>query len=161
MSIRQFSKDVKIVPILTYASGTADRTAAVIDTAGYDAFFIALHHTAIAAGATYKAFLQHADAASNSTTLTSGADVATSEQTFADTDDNKVSWFEVINPTKRFYQLNIDNDTTNATAQSAIAYLYRTRETQPQTHATGSGTSGGSAAVLTGESMTNPASGTK
>ena len=161
MAIRQFSKDVKVVPILSYASGTADRVASVIDMLGYDAVFIAVHHAAIGASATYKVFLQHADAASDATTLTNGADVAGTEQTIAHTDDNKLTWLEVINPTKRFYQLNVDNDTTNTTAQSAVAYLYRTRDSGPVTHATGSGTSGGSAAVLTGEVTINPSSGTK
>ena len=161
MAIRQFTKDVKIVPILSYASGTADRTSSVLDMNGFDAAVIVIHHAAIADSATYKFFLQHADAASDSTTLTSGADVATSEQTVTGTSDNKVSYIEIIDPTKRFFQLNIDNDTSNATAQSAVAYLYRSRDQAPVTHAAGSGTSGGSAAVLTGEVIVHPTSGTK
>lgn len=158
---RQMSAEFKIVPILSYAAGTADRTAAVIDMRGYKACTIVIHHAAIATGATYKAFLQQADVASNSTTLTSGADVATSEQTFADDADNKVSFIEIIDPPKRFYQLNIDNDTSNSTAQCAIAYLWKSSSSAPSTHAAGSGTSGGSAAVLTGETMAPPVAGTK
>lgn len=160
MLLNRFSDDIRIVPILTYASGTSDRTSAVIDTKGYDGFFIAVHYTAIAAGAVLDHYLQHADAASNSTTLTSGADVAGTSLTVAEDQDNTVKYIDVKSPVKRFYQLVINNDATNATAQSAVAYLYRNSSQAPVTHATGSGTSEGSAAVA-GEQFVSPISGTK
>lgn len=160
MALRQFSKSIKKVPILSYSSGTSDRSSAVIDTMGFDGFFIAIHNAAVNNSAVADYYLQHADAASNSTTLTSGADVSTSSQTIATDSDDKLMWIEVINPTKRYYQLVVNNDATNATAQSAVAYLWRGDEL-PVTDATGSGTSGGSAAVVTGESMIHPSSGTK
>ena len=160
MEMRNFSKDVKIVPILSYASGATDRTSNVIDTKGFDGFCVVVHHAAVHDSATLAMYLQHADAASNSTTLTSGADVATSSQTIGGTDDNKAIFIDVTSPTKRFYQLVVDNDGTNATAQSAVAYLYRRSTTAPVTHATGSGTSEGTGAV-TGELMVAPTSGTK
>lgn len=157
--IKQFSKDVRIVPILTYASGTADRTSTVIDTAGYDGVCIIVHLATIAAGGTNSLFLQHADAASNSTTLTSGADLAGTLQTIADDDDNEVKYIDIIHPTKRFLQLNIDKDTTNACAESAVACLYRGHE-RPSTHAEGTGTSGG-VDIAEGETFVSPIAGTK
>jgi hypothetical protein len=158
-STRNFSKDVRIVPILSYASGTADRTSSVVDTKGYEGAIIVVHFAAIAAGGTNSVFIQHADAASNSTTLTSGADVATSLQTVADDDDNEVKYIDVFRPGKRFIQLNVDKDTTNACAESAVAYLYR-GNARPAIHAEGTGTSGG-ADIAEGELMVSPASGTK
>lgn len=159
--LRQFIKDVKVVPILSYTSGTADRVSSVIDTLGFDAVAIVIHNAAVHDSAVADAFLQHADAASDATTLTSGADVATSSQTIPGSGDNKLMILELQDFTKRFLQLNINNDATNATTQSAVAYLFRSRDTQPVTHATGSGTSGGSAAVLTPEFILHPVSGTK
>lgn len=155
-----FSKEVKIVPILDYASGTADRTSNVIDMDGFDGCCIVIHNATIAASIVADYYLQHADAASDATTLTSGADVATSSQTLAADDDDEVFYMDIVAPTKRFYQLVVNNDGTNASAQSAVAYLYRNTSTVPVTHATGSGTSGGTEPV-SGELLTSPAAGTK
>lgn len=157
--IKQFSTDIQVVPILDYASGTADRVSNVIDTKGYDGCFIAVHFAAIAASVDCDIYLQEADAASNATTLTSGADLAGTSQDIAADDDDEVYYIEIKRPLKRFLQLNINNDATNATAQSAVAYLYGAAE-KPVTHATGSGTSGGTEPV-SGEAFVSPIAGTK
>lgn len=158
-STRNFSSDVRIVPILSYASGTADRTSAVIDMKGYEGACVVVHFAAIATSGTNSIFLQQADAASNSTTLTSGADVATSAQTVADDDDNEVKYIDIVRPGKRFFQLNIDKDTTNSCAESAVVYLYR-GNVRPVTHAEGTGTSGGTD-IAEGEKIVGPVAGTK
>lgn len=162
MSIRDLTSDVKIVPILSplAAEAAADRTSAVIDTQHYDAFVVLVHFGTIDGAADAQSVkLSHADAASDSTTLTSGEDVATSAQTVLSAADDDAVYIEVRKPTKRFYQLTVDKDATNATNESAVALLYRNKESVPVNHATGSGTSGGSGAV-TGESIVHPASGT-
>lgn len=158
--MKQFSQDVRIVPILTYASGTADRTSKVIDTKGFDGCLVAVHFGTIATSAVTDIFLRHADAASDADTLTSGADVAGTSQTVADDDDNEVKYIDVLHPTKRFLQLTVNKDATNACAESAVAYLYRSHSTVPVTHAEGTGTSGG-ADIADGEAFVSPIAGTK
>lgn len=157
--LKAFSKDVRIVPILTYASGTADRTSKVIDTRGFTGCCIVVHFGTIAVGGTNSLFLQEADAASDADTLTSGADLAGSAQTIAADDDNEVKYIDIRNPLKRFLQLNIDKDTSNACAESAVAYLYNPG-VAPVTHAEGTGTSGG-ADIAEGELHISPIAGTK
>lgn len=156
--MKALSKDCRIVPILTYASANSDRTSSVIDTKGYDAFCVLVHFGTIATGAATNIYLTHADAASNATTLTSGADVTGTSQTIADDDDNQVKYIDVVKPVKRFYQLVVNKDATNATAESAVAILYRNSSDTPSTHATGSGTSEGSA-LAEGETHISPATG--
>ncbi len=157
--MKSFTADVRIVPCYSYVSGTADVVSNVIDTKGFDSVAIVLHLAAVAAGGTNSAFLQEADAASNSTTLTSGADLAGSLQTIADDKDNSAFVWEIHKPLKRFLQLAIDKDTTNALAASGMAYLYNA-DARPTTHAEGTGTSGGTA-VVAFERYVSPIAGTK
>lgn len=157
--MKAFSKDVRIVPILSYASGTADRTSNVIDTRGFDAVCIVVHFATIAASAVTDIYLQEADVASDSTTLTSGADLAGTSQTVAADDDNEVKYIDVINPLKRYLQLNVNKDATNACAESAVAYLYKA-DVAPVTHAEGTGTGGG-VDIAEGETFVSPIAGTK
>lgn len=158
MPVSSFAKDVKIVPILSYASANSDRNSEVIDTAGYDKCTIVVHFATIAANAVTSMYLAHADAASDENTLTSGANVATSSQTIADNDDNKVKYMEFI-PSKRYYQLTLDKDATNACAESAVAYLYRA-EKVPTTHGTGNTTIGEGTGAVAGEVIGVATSGT-
>ena len=158
MPVQSFAKDVKIVPCLSYVSASTDRNSEVIDTAGYDKCTIVVHFAAIATNAVTQMYLAHADAASDENTLTSGANVATSAQTIADSDDNKVKYMEFI-PTKRYYQLTMDKDATNACAESAIAYLYRAQNV-PVTQATGNTTIGEGTGAVAGEIVGAATSGT-
>jgi len=159
MDIRSLPKDCKIVPILSYTSGTADRTSDVIDHLGFDRCCILVHFAAIAAGGTNSIFRQHADAASNETTLTSGADVLGSLQTIVDTDDNNVKFMD-FKPSKRYTQLNVDKDTANACAESAIAILYHAKEV-PVTLAGGTSTIGDGTGTVAGEYDNVSIAGTK
>lgn len=159
--IRTISSDVQIMPILTALSADAatDRTSEVIDCAGYNRCCILFHCGPQHNSSVCDIFLQHADAASDQTTLTSGADVLGSSQTIAGTDDGNVKYIEFI-PSKRFAQLTVNKDATNATNESAIALLYNADES-PVTHAaggTGAGTGTGSVA---GEVLGLLTSGTK
>lgn len=156
--MKALSQDCRIVPILTYASANSDRVSKVIDTKGYDAFCVLIHFGTIAASAVQNFYLQHADAASDADTLTSGADVEGTSIAVADDDDNQVRYIDVVSPQKRFYQLVCNKDGTNACAESAVAILYRNKSSLPATHATGSGTSEGANAVE-GELHVSPATG--
>ena len=155
--ICNFFDAVRIVPIASYASANSDRTSEVIDCANAAAVRIVVHHAAVHDSATYTIKLQHADAASDQTTLTSGADVSTSSQTVGGTDDDKARYFDFY-PTKRYYQVVFDKDATNACAESAIAYLYM--KDRPVTHGAGGSTIGEGTAAVTGETIGYAVSGT-
>lgn len=134
--LRSLTRDAKWVKVLNYVSGTADRTTGVVDTNGYGGVAFIVDFAAIAANAVTNIYVQHADAASDTNTLTSGANVATTSQTVADSDDNKVFIVDVQRPTKRYYQLTVNKDATNATAESVTAILYNPK-TKPTTHGGG------------------------
>lgn len=154
--ICNFFDGVKIVPVASYASANSDRTSEVIDCLNCAAVRIVVHHAAVHDSATYSIYLQHADAASDETTLTSGADVYASSQTIG-TDDNVVRYFDFV-PTKRYYQMVFNKDATNACAESAVAYLYM--KDRPVTHAAGGSGIGAGTAAVTGEYLGQAVSGT-
>lgn len=151
MDVRNFASDIKIVPILSYASANSDRNSEVIDTLGYDGCCIVVHFATIAANAATSLYVQHADVASDENTLTSGANVSGSSQTIADNDDNKVKYIE-FTPSKRYAMLCMDKDGTNACAESAIAYLYKSKET-PVTQSGGTTTVGDGTGAVAGEAL--------
>lgn len=161
MNIKAFSTDIKIMPILTdIAAASANRSSEVIDTLGYDGVCIVLHMGTIATGAATVASLLHADAASNETTLTSSGAVEGTSQTIADDDDGQAFVWDVIKPTKRYYQLFVDKDATNNSEESAIAYLYRCKSTAPATHAAGGTGAGTGSGTVTVERYVSPPTGT-
>lgn len=155
-----FFENIKIVPILSEASAATDRTSEVIDTRGYGRVIIVVHLSAVADAGANNFFLQSADAASNETTLTSGADVLGSSQTILGTDDNKVKYID-FTPDKRFYQLTMNKDATNLCAESAVVFLYQTRVTRPVTHGLGTSTIGEGTATATGENLNVAIQGTQ
>jgi hypothetical protein len=146
-----FSEDIKIVPVLSYTSGTADRNSEVIDTKGFGRCIIEVHLAAITANAVTNIFLASADAASNETTLTSGSNVEGSSQTIADDDDNQVFYID-FEPTHRYVQLTVNKDATNAVAESAVAHLYHSK-VRPVTHAGGTSTIGDGTGAVSGENL--------
>lgn len=159
--IREFSKDIQIMPVKTCLSADAatDTVSEVIDTRGFNRVCIVYHAGPQHNSSTVALKLQHADAASNETTLTSGADVLGSAQSVAGTADGQVFVWELI-PGKRFYQVDINKDGTNATNESIIAYLYNADE-KPVTHAAGgTGAGTGTGAVNTVVRLGLAASGT-
>lgn len=146
MDVRAFSRDVRIVKILNYTSANADRTSAVIDTLGYDGCAVVVDFAAIATNATTNIYLTHSNVADDANTLNTAANVANSSQTVADDDDNQSFVIDFI-PSKRYYQLTVNKDATNATAESAIAYLYKGKAAPVPAHGDGSGVGDGLAAI--------------
>ena len=149
--IRELSKDAQIVPIKSCLSADAATATVseVVDTRGYNRCCIVYHAGPQHNSSTVALKLIHADAASNETTPTNGADVAGSGQSVGGTADGQAFVWDFI-PTKRFYQVDIAKDTSNATNESIIAYLYNSDEA-PVTHAaggTGAGTGTGTVNVL-------------
>jgi len=136
MDLRALTRDAKIVKILNYASANSDRTSAVIDTLGYDGLAVIVDFATIATNAVTNIYLTCADAASDTNTLTTGTNVADTSQTVADDDDNQTFVIDGGKPAKRYYQLVVNKDATNSTAESAVAILYNAKSV-PTTHGAG------------------------
>lgn len=111
--------NTKKVEALGYASGSADREGAVIDTKGYAGVLILVHFATIAAGAVTSIKAQQGAAAD----LSDAADLAGTAQSIADDDDDKVFWID-LKASERYVRVVVDKDATNATAESAVAVLY-------------------------------------
>jgi hypothetical protein len=160
-SVQAVASDVQIMPVLTALSADAatDRTSEVIDTKGYARVCIIYHAGPQHNSSVCNIFLQHADVASNETTLTSGADVLGSSQTIAGDDDGEVKYIE-FKPTKRFYQLTVNKDATNATNESCVALLYGASR-KPVTHAAGGTGAGTGTGAVAGEVLGSASSGTQ
>lgn len=152
-----FHENVKIVPVLTHGTGTADRNGEVIDTLGFDRCCVVVHFAAIASGAGVIK-LQQSDTATDQTTLSSPSDVLGSSQAVGATDDNGAKYID-FRPTKRYVQLVVDKDGVNASDESAIAYLYQADET-PVTHAGGTTAVGDGTGAVVGEFILNAVDGT-
>ncbi len=155
----KFYEDVKIVPIASYASANSDRTSEVIDTAGYGGCCVVVHHAAVHDSAAYDIYLASSDAVTDQNTLSSGANVASSSQTVAGTDDDTVRYIDFI-PEKRYYQVTFNKDATNACAESAVAYLYNAKS-RPVTQAAGGSTVGEGTGAVAGEFLGLAIQGTK
>lgn len=158
MILRTIGNDCRIVPILTYASGTATRTSKVIDMRGYRRATILVHFGTIATSAVTTIKVSQANAASDADTLTSGADLLGTSQTVAADDDNEIKYIDIVDPSERYLMLHVVKDATNACAESACVLLYDGDE-RPSTHAEGTGTGGG-ADIAEGETHISPAEGT-
>lgn len=156
----RFSEDVKIVPILSHlgSAASSDRTSEVIDTEGYDGVCVVLHQGSVATNAVQNIYLQSSDAADDQNTLNSGSNVASSSQTVADDDDNQVKFIDFI-PEKRYYQLVVNKDASNASDESAVAYLYQSAD-KPVTHGTGNTTIGEGTGAVEGETLNAAVQGT-
>ncbi len=156
----RFSEDVKIVPILSYVNANSDANSEVIDTKGFGGCCVVVHHGAVNDSAVCNYYLQSSDAASDENTLTTGANVATSNQLMvATTCDNTCAYFDFI-PEKRYYMMVFDKDATNAAAGSAVAYLYNAKD-RPVTQSTGNTTIGEGTGAVIGEMMGLATQGTK
>ena len=125
-----FSKAIKIQPVLDYASGTASRNSDIVDTLGFGGVCFVVHFGAIASSGTNSIKAQQgADAA-----LGDAADLEGTSQSVADSFDDKVKYIDIPNPRERYLRLVVSKDGSKACAESAIAYLYNPK-IEPVTHA--------------------------
>lgn len=138
---------VKIVSALDYASGTADRTGATLDMAGYDGVLMVVKLAAVAAGGTNSIKAQQG-AASN---LSDAADLEGTKIDIADDDDNQIFVIDLFKPTERYVRLYVDKDTANACAESALYIQYAGRSQPVTLNVTD---------LVTGEAHVAPAEGT-
>lgn len=142
------SQDMKIVPILSYASESSTRTSEVVDTLGYKNLCVVMHSAAVHDSAAHTIKLAHSDAVTNETTLSSGADIEGTSQAVSTT-DNTVHYIDG-KVGKRYVQLSVVKDAAQASAQSAIAYLYN-GDYRPVTQSLGTSTVGEGTAAVAGE----------
>ena len=122
------SSELVIRTALDYASGNADRTGAVFDTANLEGVMIVVKLAAVAAGGANSIKAQQG-AASN---MSDAADLAGTAMTIADDDDNQIFILDIVKPRERYVRLVVDKDTVNACAESAIYIGYGPR-TEPVT----------------------------
>jgi hypothetical protein len=127
------------------AAGTTTATSDVIDTQGFEAMLIQIGWGAIVSGAVTSLKLQHSDASGSGF-----ADVAGSNITVADTDDFKVSEYEVYRPQKRYWKIVASRATQNSTIDFEEVTLYRGQNLAP--------TQGSTQQSI--KKLLNPASGT-
>lgn len=139
------SQTTKLSVGLAYASGTADRTGAVLDMQGWDGVLMIFQFATIAAGGTNSIKAQQG-AASN---LSDAADLAGTAQTVADDYDGKIKYIDVYQPRERYVRAYVDKDTSNACAET-VTYIQYRGQTLPSTHSTD----------VAGESFVAPAEGT-
>lgn len=141
------SNEVKITTALDYASGTADRTGAILDMSGYEGVLMMVKFAAIAAGATTSIKAQQ-DMAVGGGTM---ADLAGTGITVAADDDNQIFWLDIYRPQERYVRLYVDKDAVNAVAESAVYYQYGPRKEAVSNNVTD---------LVTGEFYASPAEGT-
>lgn len=127
--MQNLSKEVKVTSALDYASGSADRNGATLDMSGYEGVLMIVKFAAVATGATVSIKAQQGQASN----LSDAADLAGTAITVADDDDNQIFMIDVYQPQERYVRVVIDNDATNASAQSAVYVRYGAR-TLPQTN---------------------------
>ncbi len=148
LPLGNLSEDAKVIPILNYASQSSDRNSEVIDTFGYRNLYIGIQNAAVADSAAAAYELNHSDAVTNETTLSTGAAILGSS--FAvNTTDNTFQYYDG-RPTKRYIQVAVNNDAAQLTAQSGFAVLYNSKF-MPVVAGDGTSTVGEGTAAVTGE----------
>lgn len=124
MVLRQIQKEIyhkRMKPDGTNFVGAAGATAITsdsIDVVGFNNICFQLAMGAIVSGAVTSAKLQWSDDNSTFSDVTGGS------VTIADTDDNKIVFFEVHKPKKRYFRIVTSRATQNATVDYLDAKLW-------------------------------------
>jgi hypothetical protein len=115
MVLRQIQKEIKHIRMkpdgtnFVAAAGSTAITSDSADVLGFNNICFELAVGAIVSGAVTSAKLQWSDDNSTFTDVTGGS------VTIADTDDNKIIFFEVHKPKKRYFRIVTSRATQNAT----------------------------------------------
>lgn len=136
---------MKPLPVITPTAGAAASTAingSIIDTFGFGGVLFVILLGAIVSGAVTSFKLTQSD----NSDMSSGEDVAGSNQAVADTEGSKAFYLDIRKPTKRYLRLIVSRGTQNATI-SAVALPYNAAS-QPVTQ------------TAAGESFVSPVGGT-
>jgi hypothetical protein len=129
----KLSEEVKYSTAVTPTAGVAGTTTingSTLDMAGFNNLQVHIRMGTITAGAATSLKLQHGDASN----LSDAADVAGSNQTILDTDDDSIFVMDVDLPTKRYVRVVVLRATQNAVVASGVYHQYRAQTvpiTQP------------------------------
>lgn len=141
--------NAKIFIASTTTLGAAAATAitsSAVDTTGYDGCLFIVPLGTIVSGAATSIKVQE-----SATSGGSYADLTGSNQTIADTDDDKLVYVDIKRPLLPFLKLVVSRATQNATIGGIVAVLYNKKSRiVALTQGTG----------VTGEQFTSPAEGT-
>lgn len=105
------------------AAGTSAINGSVIDTANAEGVLFLVRMGAIVSGAVTSLKVQQGDASN----LSDAADIAGTNQTIGDTDDEEIFVVDIKKPAKRYVRLVVSRATQNATVASAEALVYGQR----------------------------------
>lgn len=123
MGIPKSISEFHITEALPYASGTADRTGAILDMAQFRGVFAVVHFLAIAGSAvTTLKWQQDTDEAGSTM-----ADLLGTGISVADDDDGQIFILDLYEPVERYVRLYVDKNAAQASAESAIYYQYGAR----------------------------------
>lgn len=120
MGIPKGITDFHFVSALDYASGSADRTGAILDMLGFRGVLMVVKFAAIASSAVTSIKAQQ-DTDVNGGTM---ADLTGTGQTVADDDDNQIFIIDIYDPVKRYLRLFVDKDASHASGESAYYIQY-------------------------------------
>ena len=123
MGIPKSITEFKFTSALDYASGTADRTGAILDMMGYRGVLMCVKFAVIAPGAVTSIKAQQDVVVG----FGGAADLLGSAQTVVDDDDNQIFIIDLYEPVERFVRLYVDKDAANATAEMAWYMQYGAR----------------------------------
>ena len=125
MNLSRFGKVTRVSNAA--AAATTDVTSSSVDMQGFDSvtFYVAMG--AIVSGA---ATSIHAEQSADDSSF---ADLAGTNITIADDDDNQVAILEIEQPSDRYLRVVVDRATQNATVDSIIAVQTKANK-EPVTH---------------------------
>ena len=125
-----FDIDRQYVLALSYASGTADRNGAILDTSGWGEVEIVVNVGTVASGAVTRI---RVDSDSDSA-FGSAQEITGASMDIEDDDDGQVFIIPLQNVPERYIRVVIDKDTANACAES-VNYVLHKPMRMPQTSA--------------------------
>lgn len=143
------SHDCKIVQVATVtagAAGSAVINGAGVDMAGFDAVCFVIPFGAIVTGGLQSIKAQQSD---DDGSADAYSDLEGTNQTIADTDDDKTRYIDIVLPTKRYVRPVVSRATQNSTIGGITAIFYRAKN-KPISHG----------ATVSGETFNGPAEGT-
>ena len=143
----ELGKDAKISSAITIAAGAAASTSlngSILDMSGFENVLMILQTGPIVSGAVTTLKAQEDTASA----MGGAQDLAGTEQTIADDDDNKTFYLDLKKPRERYVRLVVPRATQDATV-SAVYIQYNGKKA-PVTHGTN----------VTGETHVSPAEGT-
>lgn len=131
-------KDVKISTAVTPTAGVAGTSAingSIVDMEGFDGLLVIVRFGTITAGAATSIKAQQGQDSG----VSDAADLLGTNQTIADTDDDKTFYIDIWRPQERYVRLVVSRATQNAVVASAeyIQYGARKKPTSQGTNVSG------------------------